>query len=170
MDIRAIRHHNLTRLVREAGGQKRLAERAGVSAAYVSQVLSCKVNRNVGHSMARRLESGMNKPYGWMDVLPEADAGAGMLREVDAIAGGYGRARRDGRRRERVLALARQAGGTEALARRAGVHPAYLDRVLEGALPAAPADLARRLERAAGRPAGWLDRDCGPEGEGTASG
>jgi hypothetical protein len=67
---------------------------------------------------------------------------------------------RRGAGRERVLALAR----------RAGVHPAYLDRVLEGALPAAPADLARRLERAAGRPAGWLDRDCGPEGEGTASG
>jgi transcriptional regulator with XRE-family HTH domain len=70
MDIRVIRRHNLLHLVREAGGQKRLAERTGVSAAYLSQVLSRKVNRHVGHSLARRLESGMEKPYGWMDVLP----------------------------------------------------------------------------------------------------
>jgi len=162
MDIRTIRHHNLLRLVREAGGQKRLALRAGVSAAYLSQVLSRKVNRHVGHSLARRLEAGMAKPYGWMDVLPSGaslGAPAGSLREVDDLAAGYGRARAGARRRRAALALAWEAGGPEVLAERAGVHPPYLTWLFETAgAPPLPTDLARRLEAAAGRPAGWLDR------------
>lgn len=161
MDIRTIRHHNLSRLVREAGGQKRLAARSGVSAAYISQVLSHKVDRHVGHSLARRLEAGMDKPYGWMDVLPPGSvaAPAGSLREVDDPALGYGRGRIEGQRRRAAWRLAAEAGGVAVLAERAGVHPAYLAWLLEGAA-AAPlaADLARRLEVAGGRPAGWLDR------------
>jgi transcriptional regulator with XRE-family HTH domain len=160
MDIRTIRHHNLMCLVREAGGQKRLAARSGVSAAYLSQVLSRKVNRHVGHSLARRLEAGMEKPYGWMDVLPGAalPAGAGALREVDDPAAAYGRARARSRRRRAALSLAWEAGGPESLAARAGVHPVYLAGLLEGPdMPHFPADLARRLEAAAGRPSGWLD-------------
>jgi transcriptional regulator with XRE-family HTH domain len=161
MDVRTIRHHNLLRLVREAGGQKRLAERTGVSAAYVSQVLSRKVNRHVGHSMARRLEEGMDKPYGWMDVLSDPGSGDafGPVREVDVLPGSYGRARVEGARHARVLALAGAAGGPEALARRARVHPAYLARLLEGrdGHGLAP-DLARRLEAAMDRPHGWIDR------------
>jgi transcriptional regulator with XRE-family HTH domain len=161
MDIRSIRHDNLLRLVREAGGQKRLAARSGVSAAYLSQVLSRKVNRHVGHSLARRLEAGMDKPYGWMDVLPTgtAAAPAGALREVDDPALAYGRGRVEGARRRAAWRLARASGGPEALAGRAGVHPAYLAWLLEGpAAPPLPADLARRLESAGGRPPGWLDR------------
>jgi transcriptional regulator with XRE-family HTH domain len=160
MDIRTIRHLNLLRLVREAGGQKRLAERAGVSAAYLSQVLSRKVNRHVGHSLARRLEDGTGKPYGWMDVLegPEAATG-GALREVDAAP--YGRGRPDGTRRAGLLDLAREAGGIGPLAERCGVHAAFLARVVEGT-PAVPEDLARRLEAGMGKPPGWLDRTPEP--------
>lgn len=74
MDIRKIRHRNLLHLVAEAGGQKMLAARCGLSAAYICQLLSDKVNRHVGHHAARKLEEGMGKPYGWMDVLrPEPD-------------------------------------------------------------------------------------------------
>lgn len=160
MDIRTIRHLNLLRLVREAGGQKRLAERAGVSAAYLSQVLSRKVNRHVGHSLARRLEAGTDKPYGWMDVLadPEPAAG-GALREADGKAP-YGRGRPDGVRRAALLVLAREAGGLTALAARCGVHARYLAGVAEGRshLPDAfPDDLARRLEAGMARRSGWLD-------------
>jgi len=170
MDIRTIRHLNLLRLVREAGGQKRLAERAGVSAAYLSQVLSRKVNRHVGHSLARRLETGTDKPYGWMDVLadPEPAAG-GALREVDGNAP-YGHGRANGARRAALLVLAREAGGLDALAARCGVHARYLAGVAEGrgvadppdGIPnGIPNDLARRLEAGMDRPAGWLD--LGPD-------
>lgn len=161
MDIRTIRHDNLLRLVREAGGQKRLAARSGVSAAYLSQVLSRKVNRHVGHSLARRLEAGMDKPYGWMDVRPpgSVSAPAGSLREVDDPAAAYGRRRAEAARRRAAWRLAWEAGGPGALAERAGVHPPYLAWLLEGgAAPPLPADLARRLEAAGGRPPGWLDR------------
>jgi hypothetical protein len=163
MDIRVIRRHNLLHLVREAGGQKRLAERTGVSAAYLSQVLSRKVNRHVGHSLARRLESGMEKPYGWMDVLPPgvqpAAALSGAVREVDGVVRRYGLARDEGARFDGVLALAAEAGGAEALARRARVHAPYLLGLMDGgAAGAVPDDLARRLEAAMGKRSGWLDR------------
>jgi transcriptional regulator with XRE-family HTH domain len=164
MDIRTIRHLNLLRLVREAGGQKPLAERAGVSAAYLSQVLSRKVNRHVGHSLARRLEAGTAKPYGWMDVLADREpAAGGAVREVDGAAP-YGRGRPNGARRARLLLLAREAGGMDALAARCGVHAPYLAGVAEGAgFPGGfPDDLARRLEAGMGKPAGWLD--LGPGG------
>jgi len=157
MDIRTIRHINLMRLVREAGGQKCLAERAGVSAAYLSQVLSRKVNRNVGHSLARRLEAGTDKPYGWMDVLPDAEAAAGgAVREAGAP---YGRGRAGGIRRTGLLTLAREAGGLHPLAGRCRVHAPYLAAVAEGhGRDGFPDDLARRLETGMDKPAGWLDR------------
>jgi transcriptional regulator with XRE-family HTH domain len=157
MDIRTIRHLNLLRLVREAGGQKQLAERAGVSAAYLSQVLSRKVNRHVGHSLARRLEAGTEKPYGWMDVLPDTGtASGGPLRQSHAP---YGRGRAGGVRRAALVALAREAGGLRPLAARCRVHAAYLSAVAEGQPdPGFPDDLARRLEAGMGKSEGWLDR------------
>lgn len=161
MDIRVIRRHNLLHLVREAGGQKPLADRSGVSAAYISQVLSRKVNRHVGHSMARRLEAGMGKPYGWMDVLPPGArpgaALAGAVREAGGVHR-YGAARADGTRVDGLLALAGEAGGPEALARRAGVHVPYLLKLVGGGVAiTVPDDLARRLEAAMDKPAGWVD-------------
>lgn len=165
MDIRTIRHLNLLRLVREAGGQKPLAERTGVSAAYVCQVLSRKVNRNVGHSLARRLEAGMRKPYGWMDVLPGGGVAAdGPLRESD-LAAPYGGRRPLATRRAALLALAREAGGLAAVAGRCHVHPPYLEAVAAGRAASSsgpadgvPDDLARGLEAGMGKPTGWLDR------------
>ncbi len=104
MDAKAIRLYNLKRLIAEAGGQKKLAQRAGVSPAYLSQIVSTRTPRKMGDNVARRLERGMEKPHGWMDVMLEippqaAQAaaayrvprrGAGAVREIDNPAALYG--------------------------------------------------------------------------------
>ncbi len=68
-----IRLTNLEVLVKEAGTQEKLASAAGISRIYLNQLLkrstasvSGKV-RNIGNSTARKLETAMNKPFGWLD-------------------------------------------------------------------------------------------------------
>jgi len=157
MDIRAIRRHNLTRLILEAGGQRALAATAGVSAGYLSQVLSERVNRNVGHNLARRLEEGMGKPYGWMDVIdPATQPGSGnTVREGYAFVDGYGIV---SPRRKRLRMLVLEAGGVVPLARQARVSLPFLQQVVQGdVLRWISSCLARRLEVAMDRPKGWMD-------------
>lgn len=158
MDIRKIRRRNLLRMVEEAGGQKRLAERTGVSAAYLCQVLSARVNRNVGHNLARRLEKGMGKPYGWMDVLSRSEWDAirrDRVREAD-LEKGYGRGRKHAARYRNLWALIFEAGGMAPLAVSGGIFPPYLEQVAGGG--AFHGGFARYLEKLMNKPAGWLDR------------
>lgn len=67
------RFANFEKLIREAGGVSKLAKRCGYDKpAYLYQVRSKTVRPNgmplqIGDRMAARLESGMNKPTGWMD-------------------------------------------------------------------------------------------------------
>ncbi|MGO3712866.1 MULTISPECIES: hypothetical protein [Alcaligenes] len=71
--VAEIRLDNLERLVSEAGTADALAERAGVSPVYLSQIRSRAIDvktgrsRNLGSVAARKLEAGMGKPQGWMD-------------------------------------------------------------------------------------------------------
>lgn len=64
---------NLEALVSEAGTADSLAEASKLSPVYISQIRSRAVDlktgkpRDLGSQTARRLESGMNKPAGWMD-------------------------------------------------------------------------------------------------------
>lgn len=73
MDIRAIRRSRLDELVAEAKTVADLSRRTGVSEKYLRQIINGYrtseglKHRSIGHSVARRLESGMNKPPGWMD-------------------------------------------------------------------------------------------------------
>ena len=68
MDIHEVRRHQLTVLVKEAGGNVRLAERCGLkNPEQVSHWLR-KV-RNIGGTNARKVEAGMGKPRGWLDHL-----------------------------------------------------------------------------------------------------
>jgi SOS-response transcriptional repressor LexA len=107
MDAKEIRVRNLRHLIGEAGGQRKLAARSGVNPAYLSQILSERTRRGMGDGVARRLEKGMDKPHGWMDVLHEAAPGArpyrvppgpgpAGVREVDDVAARYGSAARQG--------------------------------------------------------------------------
>lgn len=72
--VTQLRLENLERLVREMGTLEKVAEAAETSGVYLSQLrrgaLDLKTGkpRQMGHGMARRLESGCGKTVGWMDV------------------------------------------------------------------------------------------------------
>lgn len=156
LDIREIRHQNLTRLVAEAGGQKALAERCGLSAAYICQMLSEKVNRHVGHNAARRLEKGMGKPYGWMDVSrPKRSAKRPSLaREAGGGRALYGVG---AEQRRNLWQLSEREGSVVEVAARCRIPADFLLGVMESEGGAVPPSLARRIEREMGVPEGWLD-------------
>lgn len=69
MDIYAIRKHQLITLI---GDQKKgaCAERWGMAAAHLSQILSDKTAKNLGDDVARRIESIEKLPRGWFDSIP----------------------------------------------------------------------------------------------------
>lgn len=69
MDIYAIRKHQLITLI---GNQKKgaCAERWGMAAAHLSQILSDKTAKNLGDDVARRIESIEKLPRGWFDSIP----------------------------------------------------------------------------------------------------
>jgi transcriptional regulator with XRE-family HTH domain len=70
MENKEIRRSNMLLLVEEtpSGTIRELAEICGVSIAYLSQIKSNKTKRGMGDDVARRLERGMKKQPGWMDV------------------------------------------------------------------------------------------------------
>lgn len=68
----AIRLENFEDLVREAGSLAELARRAETNPIYLSQLRSQATTRKgtkrgIGDQLARRLESAMGKPIGWLD-------------------------------------------------------------------------------------------------------
>jgi hypothetical protein len=67
-----IRLNNLEILIAEAGSATRLAQRAGTSESYLSQVrrqtrTAKGTPRGIGDELSERLEQAMGKPQGWMD-------------------------------------------------------------------------------------------------------
>lgn len=72
--IGEIRLKNLETLIREAGTMEALAVKAGTTSIYLSQLRNRAVDaktgrpREMGSSMARRLEIAAGKPKGWMDA------------------------------------------------------------------------------------------------------
>jgi len=76
--IAEIRHGNLLRLITEMGSQEAIAAACETSQVYISQLVNKTPDakngrpRQIGDAMARKLESGCNKPEGWMDNEPMA--------------------------------------------------------------------------------------------------
>lgn len=72
--VDVIRRANLLILIKEAGSPAKLSLLTGVPAPYISQVKravihsSGKKPRAIGDDQARKLESKMGKPRGWMDA------------------------------------------------------------------------------------------------------
>ncbi|MGV7210472.1 helix-turn-helix transcriptional regulator [Oxalobacteraceae bacterium A2-2] len=79
-----IRLENLRKLISEFKTAEEVARRAGTAPMYLSQILngaksSTGRERGVGDSLALKLETGCEKPPGWMDVshdVPESIPGA----------------------------------------------------------------------------------------------
>ncbi|GAB3255087.1 hypothetical protein GCM10027296_23820 [Chitinimonas naiadis] len=90
MDSKQIRRHNLRQLISEAGGQAALARRAETAPAYISQIISPKTNKEIGDSLARRLEQAFGKHRGWMDTphfseVVAKDLAPRIQRRLDAL-------------------------------------------------------------------------------------
>ena len=69
---------NLERLIAEAGSAGRLAQLAGSSGSYLSQVRNQRRSaagspRGIGDDLTARLEKAMGKPDGWMDEFHAGD-------------------------------------------------------------------------------------------------
>lgn len=72
MDIKQIRLKNLRSLISEAGTIAELARKSATAPAYLSQILNRLPSasgsaRTLGDKLARKLETAMSKPFGWMD-------------------------------------------------------------------------------------------------------
>ena len=62
---------------------RELGELCGVSVAYLSQIKSNKIDRGMGDDVARRLEQGMKKPTGWIDVQQGRNS-KGLAKQITA--------------------------------------------------------------------------------------
>jgi len=67
MDINATRRINVRALAREAVSMSNLAKLVGTNENYLSSCTSNKASRNIGDTLARKMEAATGKPYGWMD-------------------------------------------------------------------------------------------------------
>ncbi len=73
--IAEIRLDNLRLLISDFGTQDRVAELAGTSPVYLSQILNGAADsktgkvRQIGDPLARKLEEGCGKETGWMDNI-----------------------------------------------------------------------------------------------------
>jgi hypothetical protein len=85
-----IRRENLELLQREFGTLDALAAKAETSAVYLSQVRHQSIDRKtqrprqMGGSMARRLELAAGKPLGWMDIDHSEVGSSTEARESDS--------------------------------------------------------------------------------------
>jgi len=86
MDIYEIRKSNLIALI----GKRRkgaCADKWGMSAAHLSQILSDKTDKNLGDDVARRIEERDGLPRGWLDQLHSGEGEYGRLSQHVNVEG-----------------------------------------------------------------------------------
>jgi SOS-response transcriptional repressor LexA len=69
MFTKDIRRQNLRRLLKKFRFDREMADMAGLNPKHLSQMKTGK--RDIGHDVARRIESAMKLPAGWMDTAPD---------------------------------------------------------------------------------------------------
>lgn len=62
-----IRRENARRLAHEGGGQTEFGRLVEMDRSQVSQIIGKTPKKNIGNSIARRIEIAFNKPEGWLD-------------------------------------------------------------------------------------------------------
>jgi transcriptional regulator with XRE-family HTH domain len=71
MNIKTIRKANLLEQIARFRTQREFSERVGLTPAHVSQMVTGR--RNMGDVVARRIESGLDLPEGYMDIQHPVD-------------------------------------------------------------------------------------------------
>lgn len=95
MENKEIRKANLESLYdqrqKETGMTKaQFAELIETSPAALSQLLGQNPNRNIGDKMARKIETALSLPFGWMDVLHSSDGATNVsFRGLNETKGSY---------------------------------------------------------------------------------
>lgn len=88
--IDVVRAERLEQMIRRAGSAQELAFKAGMFPSYVSQIRSRdpegkKRPKNIGSDVARRLETAMGLPHGWMDTPIELEEVVKHRRGTDPV-------------------------------------------------------------------------------------
>lgn len=78
MDRQQIRLKRVRDLVAKEGGLARFAERLGMSNSQVSQFAGKNPTRNIGNSVAAKIEEAYGQAAGWLDNAGEADLPEGV--------------------------------------------------------------------------------------------
>lgn len=81
MTITHVRLSNARDLAAQCGGQQRFADRLYMSRQQASHIIGVRPHKNIGHELARRIESVFEMPVGWLDLDHKTQA---LVRE-DAI-------------------------------------------------------------------------------------
>lgn len=68
MDIKTIRRENARRVAQEMGGAAALARALDMPNSGVSQIIGKNPRRNIGDTMARRIEDAGGYHHGWLDA------------------------------------------------------------------------------------------------------
>src|SRR6476646_3109550 len=64
----SIRLDNLRELIKKAGGPAEAARKLDMDASQLSQIAGKNPVRNIGTTLARRIEQAFRRPEGWLDV------------------------------------------------------------------------------------------------------
>lgn len=67
MDVTEIRRENLRAVANKLGGNARLAEKLGQSSSFIGQLIGKTPKANIGNTLARKIETQIDKPHGWLD-------------------------------------------------------------------------------------------------------
>lgn len=77
-----IRLYNLEQLIRQSElSQVAFAELVDTAPTYISQILRKDAVRGMGDCLARKIETRLGKPKGWMDSLHHAEADADSVKK-----------------------------------------------------------------------------------------
>ena len=66
-DIKEIRLKNLLNLIKQEGSQIAFCRKVDIDSSHISQIKNPNNKKNLGEKLARKIESALNLPTGWMD-------------------------------------------------------------------------------------------------------
>ena len=73
MDIKTTRRENARRIAQELGGPAALARALDMPNSGISQIIGKNPRRNIGDTMARRIEDAGGYHHGWLDTYHEEE-------------------------------------------------------------------------------------------------